>query len=104
MADWSEKLGVPHSTLAGRIERGWSVEKTLSTPSDDVFSNCNNPNRKTKSDCERVLNESPLESLPKNFQKRIKEWGLRGTRFGTFMREMYRKEFDAYFKETFAKP
>lgn len=31
IAQWSEQLGVNHMTLRGRLARGWSVEKTLTT-------------------------------------------------------------------------
>ena len=30
--DWAEKLGFSYSTIRKRLELGWSVEKTLSTP------------------------------------------------------------------------
>ncbi|AIW03527.1 HNH endonuclease [Bacillus phage Moonbeam] len=29
---WSKELGINYETLAGRLKKGWSVEKTLSTP------------------------------------------------------------------------
>ena len=29
---WSELTGLKVSTIRGRIERGWSIEKTLTTP------------------------------------------------------------------------
>lgn len=33
MVEWSEKLGINYFTLAGRLgEKGWSVEKSLTTP------------------------------------------------------------------------
>ena len=32
LADWTERLGCSKSTIAGRLERGWSVEATLETP------------------------------------------------------------------------
>lgn len=30
--DWAEKMGIPSGTLYARMERGWSVEKALTTP------------------------------------------------------------------------
>lgn len=32
MAAWSEQLGICANTLNGRLKRGWSVERTFSTP------------------------------------------------------------------------
>lgn len=32
IAQWAEKCGIPYTTLLGRISRGWSVEKALTTP------------------------------------------------------------------------
>lgn len=31
LAEWAEELGVSHNTIYGRLERGWSLEKTLTT-------------------------------------------------------------------------
>jgi hypothetical protein len=31
-ADWAEELGIKHSTLAGRLRRGWNVDKAFNTP------------------------------------------------------------------------
>jgi hypothetical protein len=33
VAEWSERLGLPHSTILHRLARGWPVERTLTTPS-----------------------------------------------------------------------
>lgn len=32
LAEWSERLGFPHPKLSMRLQRGWSVERALSTP------------------------------------------------------------------------
>lgn len=32
MAEWSDEIGISRSSLFGRLKRGWSVEKALSTP------------------------------------------------------------------------
>lgn len=32
IAQWSEIIGIPYSALSHRIERGWTVERALSTP------------------------------------------------------------------------
>lgn len=32
LSDWAEELGVLRSTLAGRLARGWSVERAFTTP------------------------------------------------------------------------
>ena len=32
MAEWSRKLNIPYMALCHRIERGWDVERALSTP------------------------------------------------------------------------
>lgn len=32
MKQWSDELGITYSTIEHRIKRGWSVEKTLTTP------------------------------------------------------------------------
>ena len=32
VTEWAEKLGVNAETLAGRLRRGWDVERTLTTP------------------------------------------------------------------------
>ena len=32
VAAWAERLGCSHSTIKTRLSRGWSVERTLSTP------------------------------------------------------------------------
>lgn len=32
MKQWAEELGIPRTTLYNRLKRGWSVEKTLTTP------------------------------------------------------------------------
>ena len=34
LQEWSEIYGIPHDTLSGRIRRGWSIERALSTPID----------------------------------------------------------------------
>lgn len=37
--EWAQRLGMPEQTLYGRIKRrGWSVERSLTTPVDSVFS------------------------------------------------------------------
>lgn len=33
LAQWSEKLNIPYSCLYGRLNNGWSVERSFSTPS-----------------------------------------------------------------------
>lgn len=30
--EWARRLGMTHSSLQGRMRRGWSLEKTLTTP------------------------------------------------------------------------
>lgn len=32
MAQWSEETGIKYGTIRGRLKRGWSVERTLTTP------------------------------------------------------------------------
>lgn len=32
MAEWARKLGISSSSLYGRLKRGWSIDKALSTP------------------------------------------------------------------------
>lgn len=32
MAEWADEIGISRSSLFGRLKRGWSVEKALSTP------------------------------------------------------------------------
>jgi len=32
MVEWAEKLDLPYTTLKGRFQKGWEVEKALSTP------------------------------------------------------------------------
>lgn len=32
VSQWSEKLGIPRSTLLNRIKRGWDIEKALTEP------------------------------------------------------------------------
>ena len=32
ITEWSEKLGIKNTTIHERLRRGWSIEKTLSTP------------------------------------------------------------------------
>jgi hypothetical protein len=32
IAEWAKEINVPYPTLRGRISRGWSVEKALTTP------------------------------------------------------------------------
>jgi len=32
ITDWSNDLGIKLTTLIGRLDRGWSIEKTLTTP------------------------------------------------------------------------
>lgn len=32
MAEWSREIGINSSSLFGRLKRGWSIEKALSTP------------------------------------------------------------------------
>lgn len=32
LTEWSEKLGISQSVIAGRLRRGWTVEKTLTEP------------------------------------------------------------------------
>jgi hypothetical protein len=34
LGQWSEELGISYSCLLLRLRRGWSVEKTLTTPVD----------------------------------------------------------------------
>lgn len=32
LAQWAERIGIKYHTLHGRLRRGWSVERTLTTP------------------------------------------------------------------------
>lgn len=32
VSEWAERIGLKHETLRGRLSRGWSVEKALTTP------------------------------------------------------------------------
>jgi hypothetical protein len=32
IVQWSKRLGIPKSTIGGRLRRGWSVERALTTP------------------------------------------------------------------------
>ena len=32
LADWSDRLGLPQSTLGNRLKNGWSLERTFTTP------------------------------------------------------------------------
>ena len=37
IADWSRCLGLPEGTIRNRLQRGWSVERTLSEPATKKF-------------------------------------------------------------------
>jgi hypothetical protein len=32
LAAWAEKIGIPDSTIVGRLERGWIIEDALALP------------------------------------------------------------------------
>jgi hypothetical protein len=32
VSEWAERTGISRITLAGRLKRGWSIEKTLTQP------------------------------------------------------------------------
>lgn len=35
LADWAREVGIQSQTLRARLRRGWSVERTMSTPKDE---------------------------------------------------------------------
>lgn len=35
VVQWSEKTGIPRTTITNRIKRGWAIDKTLNTPSEN---------------------------------------------------------------------
>lgn len=39
IAEWSIETGIPYNTLRGRVRRGWSDEKSITTPVDKSKSN-----------------------------------------------------------------
>lgn len=39
IAEWARISGIDRSILRGRIDRGWSMEKAMSTPSGSIWSN-----------------------------------------------------------------
>jgi hypothetical protein len=39
VSQWAQRLGVPRSTLQGRIERGWSIPDAISTPVMEKYAN-----------------------------------------------------------------
>ena len=39
LQQWGEELGIKWTTLYGRLNRGWSIEKALSTPVKNLISN-----------------------------------------------------------------
>ncbi|AHJ87206.1 hypothetical protein BCP8-2_168 [Bacillus phage BCP8-2] len=41
LKDWSTELNMNYKTLAGRLRKGWSVERAFSTPVEEKFSHSN---------------------------------------------------------------
>lgn len=39
LVEWVSTTGIPGSTITNRLSRGWSEQKTLSTPSNKLFAN-----------------------------------------------------------------
>jgi hypothetical protein len=43
LIDWARSLGITHSSLYGRLSRGWSLEKALTTPRRQYLNNGRQP-------------------------------------------------------------
>jgi len=95
LAEWGRKLGIRHSTLANRLEAGWTVEAAFLTKTGPTFNR--NPDKKvTKNDAELLLNETRVENLP-SILKAVIPISYEGVRVGSFLRNNHRETFDRWF-------
>ncbi len=96
---WSQKNGIPETTIACRIDRGWSPERAVSEPPNEDFSLAIK-SKITKNNLEMELNEMSIEQLPKSLSQLIDK-NFKGRKFGCYLRTYYPKKFSQYFKETY---
>lgn len=95
LGEWSRKLGIKHSTLANRLDNGWSVEMAFLTKPNPSFHR-DPDKRMTKNDAEMLLNETSYENLPIMVAAYIGQ--CHGVRYGTFFRNEFRPEFNKWFE------
>lgn len=80
LAEWSEITGLPALRIGSRLHRGWSIEKTLSTPADKKTRYSNRPNARkiTFNGATKSLSEwsRQLGISMTALSRRIREWGI----------------------------
>ncbi len=104
LKEWAGEAGVNYHTLHGRLENGWTMEEAMAQKVDPVLSAAfsQGPNRKTKVEGERALNDLQLASLPPDLRKLI-DHNARTTRYGTYLRTFCPKAFNKWFVEVYSK-
>lgn len=97
--EWEKETGVSGSAIIHRMNRGWSAEKTLTTPLL-ASQNRNEEAKISKTEAERWLNDLPLERVPESLKKYLHH---NTKRYGTALREYHRPHFDKWYEEVYAK-
>jgi hypothetical protein len=117
---FGRKCGRNPRLVRDRLANGWTADRISSTPADALLSIAHGKDgcKVTKSDLERLWNESPLQALPGNIQKLIKRSRYSGTRYGHCLRQFstrdryrvrlippialtMRRAFNKFFEETY---
>jgi len=98
---WALKLKVAPATLAGRLDRGWSVERAFNEKPHDSFSAARRKGR-TKNDAEMYLNDLSRDEMPLCF-RHINLGTAKLTKFGQYIRRKHMPEFEKWFSGEFSK-
>lgn len=96
-AEWSAQTGITRMAMILRIRRGWSPERTLTTPNYVQFHK-NSVKNVTKTEAERYLNDLGRDEIPSCLRKFLT---TRSKRHGTILRERFRPYFDKWFEEVY---
>ena len=94
ISEWSQITGLSEQVLRRRVVRpGWTPEDVIEKPLVKPPS---------KNDAELFLNDQPLEALPPQFIKIIKNRKGHAKKYGSYIRSDHRKLFDKWFAEEWA--
>lgn len=94
VAACARTVGLNASTVHGRLNRGWGMEKALETPADSNYCRIKSL---TKNDAELWLNIVGFCSLPKALKQIVIKNKYNGKKHGQYLRATHRVHFDRWF-------
>ena len=106
LKEWAARKGLNASTVTNRLAKGWSMERVFSKPS--VMGTNTYKNKISKNEAERILDETPYDSLP-NIARCVMNKsfvdhpdGRREIKYGRKFRSEHLKMFDLWYNETYS--